>query len=180
MTVESCPTIAPNQPGQWYPRSGQWRRRGVSETISPRLATVSRIRPREPDPSPKSLTEQPWINDVSARLREFMALGENWNGYGEQPINTNAVIRTAIVLHEIGRGGPGPVVVPVYDGGIQIEWYSDDTEIEVLVPPSEPMEVCLKQPDGTMREIRGLRDFSHPIWSRLRTTIRNFTDTSRA
>ena len=172
MTVECLRAVAPTATERW--------RRGRSETISPPPATVHPFRPREPDPSSHPLREQPWFSDVWGNLEKLLRLGENWNGYGEQAISKNAVARALVVLQRIACGGPEPVVVPVYDGGIQIEWYENVAEIEVFVPPSGPMEVYLKRPDGTIREVENLRDHAHPIWSDLRATIRNLKDTATA
>jgi hypothetical protein len=48
--------------------------------------------------------------------------------------------------------GPTPIVVPVCDGGIQIEWFYGGFEIEVEVPPSGPVLIYIAYPDGSSRE----------------------------
>lgn len=172
MTAVCCPTIAEPaaEPG--------WRRysqQGVSETLSLRLASVhpfpSRSIPQQQQHRiMQDLATQPWFGQVSERLRRFLSYGPNWNEYGEMPISERAVRRTLIVLHRVAINGPEPVVVPVSDGGIQIEWYYGGTEIEVEVPPSGPVSIYVARPDGSSRE-EDVQRMDNPIWDELRTIV---------
>ena len=118
----------------------------------------------------QDLATQPWFGHVSERLQRFLSYGPNWNEYGEMPISERAVRRTLVVLHRVAISGPEPVVVPVYDGGIQIEWYYGGIEIEVEVPPSGPVSVYVARPDGSSRE-DDVQRMDNPIWDELRTIV---------
>ena len=56
------------------------------------------------------------------------------------------------VLYRVGLEAPRPDVVPMADGGIQIEWYYSATEVEIEVPPTGPMTILLAFPDGDYTE----------------------------
>lgn len=79
----------------------------------------------------------PWFGDVVERLGQYLSYGENWNGYGERAITGHAVLRTVSLLTKVAMDGPEPAVVPMSDGGIQIEWHYGGTEIEIEVPPDD-------------------------------------------
>ena len=172
MTAVCCPTIADSTAGA---RWRQYSHRGVSETLSHPLAGV---RPFLHQPRPRThqhrivqeLAAQPWFDHVSERLQRYLSYGANWNDYGESPISERAVRRTLIVLHRVAIGGPEPVVVPVYDGGIQIQWYHSGTEIEVEVPPSGPVSIYLARPDGSCHE-DDVHRMDHPLWDELHSTV---------
>lgn len=90
------------------------------------------------------LSHRPWWPQALASLRELAALEHNWNGYGERAVTDEALLCAVAVLEAVGAG-PCPDIVPVFDGGVQIEWA--DTEIEV--PPARaPVEVFLPGIDG--------------------------------
>ena len=105
------------------------------------------------------------------RLGQYLSYGENWNGYGENPITGQAVARTMSLLTKVAMDGPEPAVVPMSDGGIQIEWHYGGTEIEIEVPPGEgELSVYVTRPDGTVLE-QPRKSLGDPIWRQLRTRI---------
>lgn len=172
MTTVCCPTIG------WASESlGRSRnlRRGASETVSQPLTRVHQIRSSALSRSTfddllKQLSAQPWFGEVSSRLCKFLSYGEDWNGYGEKAISERSVIGAIIILHRIGMGGPKPVVVPVPDGGIQIEWYQGRVEIEVEIPPHGPALVYMARPDGSSSE-DVVQQMDDPVWDRLHEAI---------
>ena len=147
---------------------------GASETVtqSARIHPFphSITPPRSPDLILQGLRAQPWFKDVFGRLHRFMSYDKNWNGYGEEAISDRAVGRTLVALSQVALGGPTPVVVPMYHGGIQVEWYSGGTEIEIDVPPSGPMSVLIVHPNGTINE-ECVDNPNDPIWDRLRSMV---------
>ena len=173
MTAVCCPTSE-----GWFSEGSGWLRhlrRGASETVSQPLARVHQIRSSslsQPtfDDFLKQLATQPWFGEVSSRLNRFLTYGEDWNGYGEKAISERAAIGTIIVLHRIGIGGPKPVVVPVHDGGIQIEWYHGGVEIEVEIPPYGPASIYIARPDGSRIE-DVVQQMDNPIWDELHGAI---------
>ncbi len=173
MTTVCCPT------SQGWSSEGLGRsrhlRKGASETVSQPLTRVHQIRSSvltQPifDDFLKQLYTQTWFGEVYSRLCRFLSYSEDWNGYGEKAISERSAIGTIIVLHRIGIGGPRPVVVPVYDGGIQIEWYHNEFEIEVEIPPYGPASVYIARPDGSKFE-EVVQQMDNPIWDELHETI---------
>lgn len=160
------------------PELAGWRReisRGTSETISQPQTHSFWIR-SSPVPHAdlhsirEALEAQPWFVDVAERLIRFLSYEANWNGYGEKPISKQAVKSTIIVLHRVAIGGPEPVVVPVSNGGIQVEWYHSGTEIEVEISPSGLMSIFIEFSDGRNSECEP-RHMNEPIWDELRTIV---------
>ena len=117
------------------------------------------------------INRPPWFGAVVERLGQYLSLGEDWNGYGENAITTQAVVRTVKLLTQVAMKGPEPAVFPMSDGGIQIEWHYGGTEIEIEVPPDDRrLSVYISLPDGTVLE-RPRKSPGDPIWRALRTRI---------
>ena len=148
-----CPTIETIRPS-----SIDWRAR--------RIANKTKSTARD-----DRINRPPWFGSVVERLGRFLSLGENWNGYGENAITAQAVVRTMNLLTRVAMDGPEPAVVPMSDGGIQIEWHYGGTEIEVEVPSDgRELSVYATLPGGRVLELpeRSPRD---PIWPALRARI---------
>ncbi|MCQ3808259.1 MAG: hypothetical protein OXB92_09480 [Acidimicrobiaceae bacterium] len=118
----------------------------------------------------KDLSAQPWFKEIATRLQRFLSYEANWNGCGEQPISKSAVKHALVVLHRVALGGPEPVVVPVCDGGIQIEWYYSGTEIEVEISPRGAESIYIAPPDGTCVE-HDPQQMDQDIWDKLRAVL---------
>jgi hypothetical protein len=111
----------------------------------------------------------PWFREVLSRFHRLLALGDNWNGYGEQAIHEDAVKRAVNVLDIVGVDGPRPDVVPTAAGGVQLEWEGAGFEIEVEIPPFGPASVFVLDSSGEEWEVRaGSRN---RIWEELRERI---------
>ena len=156
----------------------EWRRysrKGISETVSQPHTHEYQFRDSSAlQPSPSRIVEelavQPWITGITTRLQRFLSYEANWNGYGETPISAQAAKRTMIVLHRVGLGGPEPAVVPVCDGGIQVEWYYSGMEIEVDIPPSGRVSIYIAHPDGSSVEYHP-QQMDDAIWDELHTIV---------
>lgn len=172
MTAACTYTMEPH-----YSRPGKpdFRVIGASETVSQPLASVHQIRVR---PVAKrglkyqleQLSMRPWFGEVSIQLKRFLSYAPDWNGYREKAISERAVIGAIFVLIRIGLDGPKPVVVPVYDGGIQIEWYYDQVEIEVEISPNGPKSIFFMRADGSFTD-EVIHDWGNPIWDELHEAI---------
>lgn len=161
----------------------EWRRysrEGISETVSqPHTHEHHFHVSSTPQLSQSRIVEelaiQPWIIEITSRLQRFLSYEANWNGYGEKPINKQAAKRALIVLHRIALGGPEPVVVPVCDGGIQIEWYYSGMEIEVDIPPAGRVSIYIAHPDGSSVEHHP-RQMDDAIWDEVHTIVTGLKD----
>ena len=171
MTVACCPKIErPIEEAQWR----RYSRKGTSETVSQRHTHEHQFHDKTP-PHPShsriltDLSFQPWFKEIATRLRRFRSYEANWNGYGEQPISEQVVKRALVVLHYVALGGPEPVVVPVCDGGVQIEWHYSGMEIEVEISPHGSASIYIAHPDGTSVDYPEQMD--QKKWDELRAVV---------
>ncbi len=73
-------------------------------------------------------------------LQRLADLPPGWDSYGAKPLAATAVRRLlnlAPVL--LPPDGPEPTVVTTRSGGIQLEWHKGGVDLEVEVPPSDPI-----------------------------------------
>jgi hypothetical protein len=83
---------------------------------------------RASGPWPKS-----FLNSVGA-VAELLNLPAGWNSYTAKPITLkNAIEAIRLLAWLIGPDTPPPAVVPRVQGGIQLEWHTESTDIEVYI-----------------------------------------------
>jgi hypothetical protein len=81
--------------------------------------------------------DEPWQVRLVVRLARLSQLAANWDGFGAKPIRPDASMFALTVLRSIMRPrSPSPQVVPISDGGLQLEWHvkSIDLEIRISAP----------------------------------------------
>jgi hypothetical protein len=68
----------------------------------------------------------------------IQSLSTNWNSYGAKTINHDLIQQSLFVLQLIMKAdSPAPSVVPMADGGIQIEWHRKQQDLEIVFPAEE-------------------------------------------
>ena len=105
-----------------------------------------------------------------SQLEGFLSLGEDWDGYGAQPIHESAVKRAVAVLDALRPAGPEPWTVPTSEGGVQIEWAHEGFEVEIEIRPTGPAQILIVEPSGEESEMSAFSD-SIEIWEMLRDRI---------
>ncbi len=77
----------------------------------------------------------PWVVAASVRLGELRTLLPNWNGGNEMPVHGSVVQRTFDLLDVLFDCSDvrQPWIVPLPDGGVQLDWSGDSGEVEVEV-----------------------------------------------
>jgi len=73
--------------------------------------------------------------DLAARIGELERLEDNWDSYGAKPMApvTRSLLPLLIdAVHEAGL--PRPYLIPVADGGVQLEWDRADLDAELEIP----------------------------------------------
>ena len=88
-----------------------------------------------------------WFHHLLWRLRSLLDLRPDWNGYGERAVHPASAKRVVALLNEISYVGETPAVVPLSDGGLQLEWHREGRNLEVEVPPSGPAVAWFYTPD---------------------------------
>ncbi len=80
-----------------------------------------------------------WLRDAIFEVEQLTRLPDGWNTYGASSVSASAATQavTFLVDHayaEIAR----PSVVPLTDGGIQLEWHRGGIDLEIAFSDSDP------------------------------------------
>jgi len=79
-------------------------------------------------------TDEAWIAATYDAWARLSRLEENWDSYGGQPIRREALLGVLNFLVHIDVAPlPLPAFVPMSNGGVQLEWHSNDIDLEVEV-----------------------------------------------
>ena len=64
---------------------------------------------------------------------EIQCLPENWDSYGA-PVVKNELVQKALYLLGLvmEQNSPVPAVVPLSDGGVQLEWHRRKQDLEIV------------------------------------------------
>jgi hypothetical protein len=76
----------------------------------------------------------PWIEELIDRFNFVLTLEPGWDGANSVSVTSNALEVALNVLEEtMAWDTIAPVVVPVPDGGIQLEWHCAGVDLEIYV-----------------------------------------------
>lgn len=91
------------------------------------------------------LVDPVWLVAVGRQINQFFLLKPNWDSNGALPIDfESAMGALAFLVQNALHDMPAPHIVPMSNGGIQIEWHRVGIEIEISFEPSEaPKFWCL-------------------------------------
>ena len=74
--------------------------------------------------------------ETEAAITELMKLPLGWDGYDGLPVQPEVAGRARRFMAAIGEYTPPvPDVVPLSDGGLQLEWFVGAYEVEVVIAP---------------------------------------------
>ena len=129
----------------------------ANERQEMRFGTVQ-LKPRscrpgmaEPD-EPVKIDALP--GETEASINELVNLRQGWDGYNGLPVQPEVAEHARRFLVAIGKCTQlVPDVVPLSDGGLQLEWFVGAYEVEVAIAPGGTAHVyfeCTK--DGRIRE----------------------------
>lgn len=97
-----------------------------------------------------------WRDHVTARLAELERLAPNWDGDGGLPVSRQHANRAInFLVRLIGSSlapVPVPDVVPLADGGVQLEWHTASTRRVDFVSDEESEPMVLVQEADQLRE----------------------------
>jgi hypothetical protein len=75
-----------------------------------------------------------WRDATFKRLEELVQLPVGWDGYDGLPVNlANAYFALQMLDTVCRTNTPTPQIVPMSDGGLQIEWHTLNEDIEIQV-----------------------------------------------
>jgi hypothetical protein len=81
----------------------------------------------------------PWVEVVTTRFVELLALRDNWNSHGACAISRSNILAAGRFLAAVMEPStPAPIMVPTAGGGVQLEWHRAGFDVEVLFGEEDP------------------------------------------
>lgn len=114
--------------------------------------------------------EPKWITSTLRSVEKLLALEANWDSYGAPRVDRGALNNALQLLYWAASSRtPAPALVPMGNGGVQIEWHENGLDVEVYCHPSDATVGLFVQDhrDGTEVEIRVFADVT-PLSKALR------------
>jgi hypothetical protein len=95
-----------------------------------------------------------WVEPTLSAFIGIQGLPDDWNSYGGKKINRDLISQSLSVLEMIMQAtSPPPSVVPLGDGGIQIEWHRKQQDLEMTFPADDrPQYIYRNNADGAEQE----------------------------
>lgn len=92
--------------------------------------------------------EEPWRSIVEARLKKLGGYQTGWDGYCSAPPHPSVIAYARSALHSVMQfGTPVPSIVPMSEGGLQIEWHQDGYDIELAIYSTDDVDLSIEFPD---------------------------------
>lgn len=80
-----------------------------------------------------------WVKPTITAFVGIQSLSDNWNSYGSKSINRDLIKQSLFTLGLVMQAdSPAPSVVPLGDGGIQLEWHRRQQDLEIVFTADEP------------------------------------------
>ena len=80
-----------------------------------------------------------WVRDAFSQISNLTALRPDWDTYGAPAIRASAIAAVASFIIDHAYGDlSAPAVVPMSDGGVQLEWHRGGVDIEIAFSEEEP------------------------------------------
>jgi len=113
-----------------------------------------------------------WLPPTKQALNDLLQLQENWDGYGAAQIEEQVAQNALMLLLEVmDNDAPVPSVVPLSDGGVQIEWHRRGRHLEIEFSADLVPGFYYYQDDGE-EESEGL---IHQNYDRVGMLVANLT-----
>jgi len=86
-----------------------------------------------------------WLPSAVTGLGGTLGLARGWDTYDAAPVSERIVQRAlGFLLRFLEPSSPPPAVVPLSDGGVQMEWHRGGLDIEVTFSPREAPEMYVR------------------------------------
>ncbi len=98
------------------------------------------------------------------KLDELQNLAEDWDSYGADPISQNAIATAKSIIISVIKSFSiviGDVVrltdvIPIADGGVQLEWVGPHAELEIEISPNSNIGLLYISGSGDGRNYAGI------------------------
>ncbi len=79
-----------------------------------------------------------WLQSAIQRISELTALAHGWDSYSAKPVSADAAIDAVQLLLSLAYPElPEPSIVPLADGGLQLEWHRGGLDVEITLSDDE-------------------------------------------
>jgi hypothetical protein len=88
---------------------------------------------------PTSTESRSVLIEISEALRALGQLEQGWDDHGASPVKARVLNAVANFLNSLATSGLlySPSLVPTREGGILIEWHTNDVDVIIDVSPDE-------------------------------------------
>jgi hypothetical protein len=96
-----------------------------------------------PSYDPDDFAEPAWLWPAIDRLRTIVKLPPGWDSYSAKPVrqeNVEAALQALVTV--MSEGSELPWIVPLPSGGIQLEWHSESSDIEIALDGADS-SICI-------------------------------------
>jgi hypothetical protein len=95
-----------------------------------------------------------WQKQSVLSIAECFTLTENWDSYGGHPPSYDTVLAAIDLIDAIPQHNPPrPRVVPLANGGIQLEWKVSQRELDIEIGPDSSYRYLKFDPSVTTGEL---------------------------
>jgi hypothetical protein len=102
------------------------------------------------------------------KLDELKNLPEDWDSYGADPISPNAIAKAKSIIISVVKSFSNAIgdvvqltdVIPIADGGVQLEWVGPHAELEIEISPNGTIGLLYISGSGDRRNYEESEDNS--------------------
>jgi hypothetical protein len=117
-----------------------------------------------------------WQSEILDTVCRYLRLPQGWDGYSGKPLRHETGMFALEVLNGmLGPSIPNPHIVPVGDGGVQIEWHENQFDIELYIAAPYDCELTVHDVCSGETQVTPLTSDFGP----LATAVKNLVDYNR-
>ncbi len=102
------------------------------------------------------------------KLDELQNLPQDWDSYGADPISQNAIATAKSIIISVMKSFSNAIgdvvqltdVIPIADGGVQLEWVGPHAELEIEISPNSNISLLYISGSGDRRNYEESEDNS--------------------
>jgi hypothetical protein len=128
----------------------QWYQYATDTNELARATTKPVVVARPQLSSPTVVHRSKWAKPTIDRLVALTPLRDNWDNRGSAAVRADVLTFAWNVLAQImPDDGVAPVIVPIGNGGVQLEWSSERADLEIeIARPYEMFALLFENRDG--------------------------------